>query len=484
MRIALVHYHLQAGGVTRIIENTVKSLAGHDVSTVVLTGKKPEPWWTADYRVIPGLQYELDRPPVSSAELASMMEAEAKEALGGLPDIWHVHNHSLGKNLALPGALVKLAAKGYHLLLHIHDFAEDGRPNNYHLMLEHLASGNHLKMYRQLYPLAEHIHYGVINKRDYNFLSKAGVDPLCLHRLPNPVRLSDVDFEKHKTEGRPDLWLYPTRAIRRKNIGEFLLWTALYCCDNVFATTLGPENPKEKPRYNAWKRFAKELDLPVEFELSNSSGKSFPELLQMSKGLLTTSVKEGFGLAFLEPWLVGRPVCGRDLPEITNEFREEGIKLNQLYKRLDVPVDWLNRGRIMDRVWAGFIRMLESYGRLPTAGAYDRLFQSMIQDNRVDFGCLDEELQEKIIRRAAASPGQRSEIIPTSLLCLDNYEQELTGNKDLLIKRYSLEKYGKRLFGVYQKLEACRYTNLDVLDGNVLLDRFLEPERLTLLQVE
>ena len=36
--------------------------------------------------------------------------------------------------------------------------------------------------------------------------------------------------------------------------------------------------------------------------------------------LVTTSVAEGFGLAFLEPWLFGKGLLGRNLPEITVDF--------------------------------------------------------------------------------------------------------------------------------------------------------------------
>ena len=37
----------------------------------------------------------------------------------------------------------------------------------------------------------------------------------------------------------------------------------------------------------------------------------FAALLASAHALVTTSVAEGFGLAFLEPWLMGRPLAGR-----------------------------------------------------------------------------------------------------------------------------------------------------------------------------
>ena len=485
MRIALVHYHLQPGGVTRIIENTFKALDDYNLSVVVLSGQKPENWHSGDYRVIPGLQYELDRPLISETELAAEMEREATEALGGVPDIWHIHNHSLGKNLVLPGALSILASKGHHLLLHVHDFAEDGRPNNYHLMLEKLACGNHLKMFRKLYLWGSHVHYGVINGRDYKFLRMAGVEQDCLHHLPNPVRIADnVALEEEVPCRDRPLWLYPTRAIRRKNIGELLLWAALAPDDRIYATTLAPLNPKEKPRYEAWRRLAKELGLPVEFEFSRKTEMSFTAQLKQAQGLVTTSIGEGFGLAFLEPWLVGRPVCGRDLPEITTEFRADGIRLSRLYNRLGVPVKWLGKGRTMDRAWAGYIRSLKSYGRKPQADSYERLVKSWLQEGRVGFGILDEELQEVILRRIVAHPEDAYALSPQELPCLLNSQADVQVNKDILLNRYSLKGYGAGLMKTYRKIIASPTSRLDFLDGNILLDLFLEPERLNLLKVD
>jgi len=130
MRIALVHYHLQYGGVTRIICHLQNALRKRGITTVVLTGKPPVFDFPGTFRVIPGLQYEAVRPAISPPELAAQMSAVAGEALGGPPDLWHVHNHSLGKSLVLPAALLDLARQGEHLLFHIHVFAEDGPPGN------------------------------------------------------------------------------------------------------------------------------------------------------------------------------------------------------------------------------------------------------------------------------------------------------------------------------------------------------------------
>ena len=143
MRILISHFHLQTGGVTRVIEHACTALvsAGHRV--LVVAGEPPQQPLPegAGFAVVPALAYEERRPAVGPSQLAAELEATALKCLGGLPDLWHVHNHCLGKNLALPGALLELAQRGRRLLLQPHDFAEDGRPGLYARLLGEIGGG-------------------------------------------------------------------------------------------------------------------------------------------------------------------------------------------------------------------------------------------------------------------------------------------------------------------------------------------------------
>ncbi len=485
MRVALVHYHLQYGGVTRIICHLQKALASRGIATVVLTGKPPAFDFPGLFRVVPGLQYEAFRPNVSPKELAAQMIVAAREALAGVPDIWHVHNHSLGKSLVLPRALVELARLGERLLFHIHDFAEDGRPGNYRAMLNQMAGGKQATLTRLLYPLADHLHYIVLNSRDCSYLLDAGIDPHRLHLLANPVDLGL--FEETPPEDSvptSPLWIYPTRAIRRKNLGEFLLWSAMAPKGTRFATTAAPENPAEWKRYARWKEVAAELQLPLTFEGIGVPGLSFIDMLRQARGVVTTSVAEGFGMAFLEPWSLGIPVCGRNLPEITTGFREEGIVLPWSYDRFDIPVSWVGRDRIVDAAENGLQCNLAAYGRCPGKDHLERLLAAWIQEGMVDFGKLDEPLQEAILRRMAQSSRQAAELRPSALPEPGSLCSVLGENQNLLRCRYNLERYGAAVEQIYDQVVASVTTALDSIDGEVLLDRFLAPERLSLLRVD
>ena len=62
------------------------------------------------------------------------MKKAAEIGLGGKPDLWHIHNHCLGKNPSLTQAVSHLAEDGNPILLQPHDFAEDGRPSNFNCL--------------------------------------------------------------------------------------------------------------------------------------------------------------------------------------------------------------------------------------------------------------------------------------------------------------------------------------------------------------
>lgn len=485
MRVALVHYHLQSGGVSRIVCHLQKALGRRGVQTVALIGKQPGVVGHGEVRVIPGLQYEADRPAMTPAELVRQMRTEAAAALGGPPDLWHVHNHSLGKSLVLPLALNLLAVQGERVFFQIHDFAEDGRPANYRAMLATMADGRRDRLSRLLYPQADHLHYGVLNRRDYRYLREAGLDARHLHLLLNPVDLEPGnDAAPAAPVGGEALWLYPTRAIRRKNLGEFLLWSAVAPEGHCFATTSGPENPAEQPRYRRWRQVAGELGLPVRFELVGPGGWGFVELLQRAEVAVTTSVAEGFGMAFLEPWALGVPVCGRNLPEITPKIGGVGIRLPWTYDRLEVPLDWLGQGRVERLAHAGLVRNLAAYGRSVGKGDLERVLSAWIRDGRVDFGRLDESHQEAVLRRLVASRAQAALLRPARLPEPGELRAMLADNQRLLASRYSLDRYGEAVEAVYRQVLAAGVTRLDALDGEALLDRFLAPERLCLLRID
>lgn len=484
MRVAIVHYHLRAGGVTRVIQHGVRALRARSVDVAVLAGAAPESSWPCPVSVVTGLNYSSGEMVTERAvmRLVERLKRSATRALGQSPDIWHIHNHALGRNPALTLAVYHLVAEGERLLLQIHDFAEDGRPDFYRCLLNQLAKGDLDLFGAVAYPQAPQVHYAVLNQRDERFLQLAGANPAFIHGLPNPIILPpDNDSAAAvKWEGKRR-FLYPTRALRRKNIGETLLWAAAGKPHDSFAITLAPTSETDRVVYDAWKKYARRWRLRVQFEVGLNSKASLASWMRSATAIITTSVAEGFGLAFLEPWLCGTPVVGRDLPEITPEFRAAGVRLQGSYNRLAVPLSWIGADKFRRALHRGLRQSYRAYGRSLTSVDVERAYAAAVQENNVDFGRLNEPLQLAVIDRVRCSSRLRSRIRPLNLETELNVA-DIAYNAGIIRKAYGLEQYGRRLLAVYRCLLKSPERPLAGLPAGRLLDQFLSPDRFCLLR--
>ena len=480
--IAIVHYHLRPGGVTTVIKETVRSLRAQGCRVAVLSGTPADVQVPGvnEHERVPGLDYADRSPAVLPETLVENLEATARRSFGRNPDIWHFHNHSLGKNGTLSQAVYLLAGRGLRMLLQIHDFPEDGRPSNYRGLLQQLGEGSSTQWSERLYPQGRRIHYATINRRDCKFLCRAGVEPERVHLLPNAVTLPPVG-DPIQPEGKRRLFIYPTRAIRRKNLGEFLLGAALAEKNDWFATTLAPTSAEDRVHYERWIRVAGSLGLPVEFEVGLRSRVPFEELLRSAYAVVTTSVAEGFGLAFLEPWLVERPLLGRDLPELTEGFKEQGLNLGSLYGKFPVPLAWIGAEAVKARIESAMRSMLSSYGREWEEGMLTRAYEAAVEGERVDFGRLDESLQEEVIRRVVRDPACARDLDPF-MRDPKSETVQVEANRRLVEREYNGEQYGKRLIQIYDQLMNTEQGAAEALNAESLLDSFLAPERFFLLR--
>lgn len=457
-----------------MIEHAAKALIGRGHEVVVLASEiPPEP---TPYPVSPvhALRYTLPNEKIDPGALAFELKRAARKVFGQEPDVWHFHNHCLGKNAAVPEVVGKLALER-PILLQIHDFAEDGRPSNYTLLRTQLSDIS------RLYPIANHIHYAVLNGRDRAILQAANIPEANLHYLPNAVALPDVDeapAEIPELAGRR-LVLYPTRGIRRKNMGEFLLHSTLADSETLHAATLGPANPSARPIYEQWMAFAEACSLPALFGLGERDY-TFSQLMAAADHVVTTSVAEGFGLAFLEPWLFGKPLVGRDLAEVTGEFKTQAVRLDGLYDRLDIPTDWFDVGRFRGRMAEALQRYYHEYGEPLPLDAPDTAWNALYRDGQVDFGHLDEPAQEAVIRHLVEDTGARDYL--RERLTLAPHRTHLQENFRAVAESFSLREYGQHLESIYSRLQAAEISGLNALPWDLVLREFLKPERFCMLR--
>lgn len=461
MRVAILHYHYRPGGVTSVIQNILPALQSlGDIRARVIN--------------VPGTDYgESQNLCKDPYELAGRLEHAARERLGGTPDLWHIHNPTLGKHPAFPALIASLAGAGTPLLLHIHDFPEDGRPTNYHLIRQLPQSTSNL------YPTAPHIHYGTINSRDSEILGAAGVPVENLHHLPNPIIPKDPENHPGKPEfalPSKQLHFYPVRATRRKNFGEFLLWATIAPKGHHFASSIGPTNPAQLQDYEHWQQLSKELNLPVSLGLCDDPAYPFPEIFHAASTCLTTSLAEGFGLAFLEPLLSKKPLWGRNLQEITGDFYAQGIEPGKLYDRLDIPLEWLDADKLKGHLKKKLLSTYKSYGRPLPQNATKTAWESFTKGNGcIDFGRLDSATQSEIIRKLHSSPGSHQEIRTPSPF-LEN-PLPVPQQSGLILQNYSPEKCARQLYGIYKTLLQSGFSEPTFLDPAKILDQFLNPAR-------
>lgn len=455
MRIAILHFHLRPGGVTRVIEMAHDALvaAGHEV--LVVSGEpQPEAGRLPVDRVAvaPALRYGV----TSSRwkELKEEVEACVHARWTDGADVLHLHNHALGKNFALPLAVAAWAREGGRLLLQIHDFAENGRPENYRLLLEQLGGEEGLR--GVLYPVSSQVAYGLLNTQDLNRMQAAG----NCHWLPNPVILPDSKHPVTASELQAErLIVYPCRGIRRKNIGEALLLASALEPGEKLVLTAPPLTPSDQALYARWRVQAERLKLPVVFEGQTLLGRTTVDFLLGASLCLTTSVTEGFGMAFLEPWLAGVSLAGRDLPQVTGDFRGSGVEFSRLYARCDVPVSDARRQAVEQAIHAAVRHSCESYHVPLRPEMAAQACAAVFQGELADFGRLPEAAQERILEEGTR-PG----------IALSQEKPEIIEkNRATIAAQYSPAAYAAKLEAAYHSLLLEPTSGVEFLDTRALL---------------
>jgi len=521
MNIAILHYHLNRGGVTQVIINHLRALSEvvdehQPLRVAIIHGGRQENWPTdlpsqipgveLTLHVVPEIDYDTDVPSEPHpARLAKGLAAAMDQAGFAAEDtVLHVHNHALGKNVALPEALGQLACDGYSLLLHIHDFVEDFRPADYRRLLQAIGSGDPDRLCEALYPQAAQVHYAVLNGRDLGILRSAGVPTERLHSLPNPVAEFDqLPTQRHAREkveqhfaaiAEGPYIIYPVRGIRRKNLGEALLWSAVAGGGTHIGLTMPPLNPAEQPSYQSWKELATELSMPVVCETASVADLAFTDNLAASDAILTTSVAEGFGMVFLEAWLAGRRLLGRNLPEITEDYADAGVNLDSLYERLVIPLEWTDGNAFCRSIQDSYRKVLNDFGQpQPPDEALAGEIDALVQDGTVDFASLTTSLQTEVVRSVTVNARRRDALLElnpqlaTSLATLDTDAHGLVASNAAAVREnYSLAAAGRRLHALYSTVSASRREDrlAPPSHGHCVLAAFLNVTRLQPLRIE
>lgn len=358
-KIAIIHHHLHPGGVTRIIQSQIQALMqmGKSLSLQLVVGEIPDNFSihpSVKVHVIPALNYLQKTPEKTSVQhqINALVE-QLKECISP-GTILHIHNLNLGKNPLVTLAAHQMLQQGYQVLNHAHDFAED-RPGNMAFLTEIISRNSQLSINQVLYPNSKNYRMVVINSFDQQRTVELLGTPQSVFLLHNPVTFESKNDINNKSTFRNSirktlriaphelLVTYPVRVIRRKNIGEYIFLAKLFAGKARFVVTQPPKNPAEITEYEQWKVFCQQQHINIIFEAGLKT--DFEELIMASDFCFTTSKQEGFGMVYLEPWLLETPVIGRDIPYITNDLINKGITFPFLYQHLKINnTDFKNIG--------------------------------------------------------------------------------------------------------------------------------------------
>jgi hypothetical protein len=462
VKIAFLHYHLKPGGVTTVLRHQVDALVGY-ADCIILSGAPPPSSFACPVYHIPGIGYDGGEAAAPPEKTAAAIKTVVHDHFGGPCDLLHIHNPILAKNHLFLDIIKSLQQSGLRLFLQVHDFAEDGRPGVYFRDVD--------------YP--QDCHYGVINLRDYHILINSGLDPEGLHHLPNCV----VPFVFPPVSRTASYVLYPVRAIRRKNIGEVLLISLFLPKNDAIHITLPPNSPADFPSYNHWRSYVETHHLPVCFEMGTRG--NFQNLVAAAQWILTTSIAEGFGFAFLEPWTAGKLLNGRILPEICREFSNHGIRLEHLYADIKIPQDWIGIQRIADRFRACLAVNRQAFGDIWPDDWLEDCLHTLQQSETIDFGMLDERFQTTIIDKIRQDSARRDEMIQLNpiletMFSMKNTSEIINRNRDQVVSRYHPDRYRERLIDIYTHIlenpvQQC-------IDRKALLAAFLNFHNFSLLK--
>jgi len=429
MNLYILHYHLQPGGVTKIISLQVESLKLFKLfdKIKIICGFAPKELNINHAEIIQEKSFNYTTPGKEAKDYIKLKD-DIYSAISRRitkEDIIHVHNPNLGKNPAYTQALFSLAKNGYKIFYHCHDFAED-RKKNYNFLKQVIESIFSMNLQEVIFPKFNNCVFGVLNSFDLARLKSSGIKENRIKYLPNPVAFTlatpKQKKETIKVEAREllsinnklPIILYPVRVICRKNIGELILLASIFRDRANWCVTMAPHNPVEKKFYQIWKDLNMELNYPLLLEVGKKI--DLEKLMQATERVITTSVKEGFGMSFIEPWLFNVPVIGRNIPYIIKDFQNAGMVFTHLYNSLPV----------------------------------------VLNGEKKDFKDLSIDDQIRFIRLVSSNQKIKNEFIKKTdiehILFSPILESEIINNKQIVEESYSLENYGRRLCTIYKEL--------------------------------
>jgi len=435
------------------------------------------------------------------------------------PYILNPHNANLGKHPGLALALKFLAERieqnnlPIRILYQMHDFAEDHRPQCWSAL--RCCSGRDDQEFAVeiMYPTHPSIDWVCINSTDKKKLESIGLNPKHISILSNAVEidtftqpsllqqtndqlqkhnLKPVDFARDLRQRIAEfaqengfvfdpnrkIILSPIKVIRRKNVIEsILLLLRLNAQANCYQLllTLNANSQQDLDYSQAIEEVVKDDHLPVvigyghqlagpaaQIEAGQVKAYGLIDLMALSHAVITTSIQEGFGYVFHEPWLAHKAVLGRNIEMVTSDFIEQGMQLDHLYEYLLIPQCWLgNQWKAMIQTYRRKIARLRHEAGLDEIES-DRLsldirqakqyHLSDSQEPMVDFADCDQKVQLHVIKEVTKGNFDIYQVVavnksqqPQTHWYRPDDSDRIEKNRQVVMSRYGLKAQAKQL---------------------------------------
>jgi hypothetical protein len=201
--------------------------------------------------------------------------------------------------------------------------------------------------------------------------------------------------------------------------------------------------------------------------------------------MLTTSITEGFGFAFLEPWTAGKVLQGRRIASICTDFEGNGLRLDFLYDRLDVPMEWFDADGFFQAWQRTVIHAAETFGHAVSQAAINHFQIRRARDGLMDFGLLNERCQRQVLERLLSDPGAKKHLTSLNPRIFfpgpeDDMSEMIENNRSVVTAHYGAGNYREQLLSIYERV--VHQPVQQRIDKQVLLDAFFDLDRFSLLK--
>ena len=373
MKIGFLHYTLDHDGVTTVVRNNAQALVdlGHEVTAYAgsFKGFLPD---------------SIERSYLPFTELSRSKIVKRLKEISLEEDVLIFENPTLG---IFPEACLAIQEfvedTRTSVVYRAHDLLQK-RSDRY--LLDYVEAGGDPN---DMYPIDATVL--TLTKFDQKFLKEMGISSI---HLPNSV---DVDgwAVKHEPEEvryimekktsvskTKKIVAYPGRFDPRKNHPEAIAITKALGPEYTLVGTL-LNNVEEMKRMAS---FASEMGINYSFgQVGNVLDElhfGLADFLAASDLVITTSLNEGFGFNFIEPWIMGVPILGRNLPDQTQDFEENGISLSHLYTDCPFP-SYIYKDNVEQRM--EYIRDNPKFGETLAAKILDQKkdMNGIVDQNRI-----------------------------------------------------------------------------------------------------